>query len=296
MDRREIRFEVGGVRCAAWLFLPDGVERPACVVIGHGFAGFRQVRLDVFAERFVRDGFAAFVFDYRHFGDSEGEPRQLLDIDRQLEDWRAAVEWVRQCPEVDASRIALWGTSFSGGHVLTVAAESDVVAAVIAQVPFVDGFASARLSGFRQGFRLGVAALRDELSALLGGEPRYVPAVGPPGSLAAMTTPDAEAGYLRLMPPGGPWRADVAARVFLSLPLYRPIRHASKIRCPVLFCLAQNDSVTPMSSAVAAAKSVPRAEVREYPVGHFEIYFDEWFERATGDQIEFLRRILDRGE
>lgn len=296
MNREDIRFEVGGTRCAAWLYRPLGIEKPACVIFGHGFAGFRQVRLDVVAERFVENGFAAFVFDYRHFGDSEGEPRQLLDIDQQLTDWRAAIEWVRNHPDLDASRICLWGTSFSGGHVLTVAADSDAVAAVIAQVPFVDGLASARLNGVRQGFRLAKAAVADWLAGRMDRPPRYVPAVGPPGSLAAMTTPDAEAGYLRLMPPGGPWRADVAARVFLSLPFYRPIRHAAKIRCPVLFCLARNDSVTPMSAAVDAAKRTPRAEVREYPVGHFEIYFDEWFDRATGDQVEFLRRALARGE
>jgi fermentation-respiration switch protein FrsA (DUF1100 family) len=78
--------------------------------------GARDQRLDAFAERFARAGLAALVFDYRHFGDSQGEPRQLLDIGRQLADWRAAIGYARTVDGIDPARIALWGSSFSGGH------------------------------------------------------------------------------------------------------------------------------------------------------------------------------------
>ena len=105
-------------------------------------------------------------------------------------------------------------------------------------------------------------------------------------------TPDAEPGYRSLEPPGGPWRFDVAARIFLSLPFYRPGLAASRVRCPILFCLAEQDVVTPIAPALAAAARAPRAEVRRYSVGHFDVYLGDTFEQVVADQVEFLVRHL----
>src|SRR5688572_30315455 len=145
MPRQDITFVSGGKRCAAWLYLPDGATEPApCVVMAHGFGGTRSDAVPAFAERFVEAGLAALVFDYRHFGDSEGEPRQLLDIARQHEDYRAAIAYVRSREEVDAARVALFGSSFSGGHVVHLAARDPSIAAVVSQVPFMDGLLQTR--------------------------------------------------------------------------------------------------------------------------------------------------------
>jgi cephalosporin-C deacetylase-like acetyl esterase len=75
------------------------------------------------------------LFDYRHFGASTGEPRQLLDIARQLDDYRAVIGWARGLDGVDPERIVLWGSSFSGGHALALAAADARIAAVISQAP-----------------------------------------------------------------------------------------------------------------------------------------------------------------
>ncbi|MDN5931699.1 MAG: alpha/beta fold hydrolase, partial [Pseudonocardia sp.] len=122
MSRTEHPFTVDGEQCAAWLFRPDSPGRVPCVVLAHGFGMTRACRLDAWAERFAAAGLAALVFDYRGFGDSGGSPRQVLDIAAQRADWRAAVAHARTTPGIDAGRVALWGTSFSGGHVLAVAA------------------------------------------------------------------------------------------------------------------------------------------------------------------------------
>ena len=96
MTRADITFTSGGLRCAAWLYLPEDAAEPVpCVVMAHGFGGTRADAIPAFAERFAGAGLAALVFDYRHFGDSEGEPRQLLDIGLQLEDWTAAIACAR---------------------------------------------------------------------------------------------------------------------------------------------------------------------------------------------------------
>ncbi len=85
--RHDVSFTSGEDTCAAWLYLPIGVTAPPVVILGHGLGATREMRLDAFAERFAQAGIAALAFTHRHFGDSGGQPRQLLSIKRQLADW-----------------------------------------------------------------------------------------------------------------------------------------------------------------------------------------------------------------
>ncbi|MDW5598344.1 alpha/beta hydrolase [Conexibacter stalactiti] len=300
MLREDVTFDAWGERCAAWLYRPNPQGATAadprgvpCVVMAHGFAGVRDARLDAFAERFSLAGFAVLLFDYRGFGASEGEPRQLLSIPRQLADWAAAIAYARTLDGVDPERIAAWGTSFSGGHVVTTAARDHRLAAAIAQAPFADGVRQAFALPPAQALRLTVAALRDELAARRGAEPRMIPAVGPPGALAAMTSPDAEPGYRAIVPAGSPWRNEVAARIALRLLAYRPIRKAAAVDCPLLVAVCDDDVVTPPEAALRLARAAPRGELVRYPgVGHFDIYVGETFERAVVDQVAFFTEHL----
>jgi fermentation-respiration switch protein FrsA (DUF1100 family) len=291
--REDVRFESAGDRCAAWLYRPaETTTDVPCVVLGHGFAATRDARLDSFAERFADAGYAALVFDYRHFGASEGTPRQLLDIRRQHADWRAAVAFARSLDHVDADRIALWGSSFSGGHVIVTAAADQRVAAVISQVPHASGPATLRQAGAANVARLTLAGLRDQAGALLGRGPHCIPVVGPPGSLAAMNTPDAEPGYLALIPEDSPWKNEFSARVGLRVATYSPLGKAARVRCPLLVQVAVDDATTPPAPARKIAERAPKGELLSYPGAHFDIYFGELFEQVVGDQIDFLRRHL----
>jgi dienelactone hydrolase len=289
--RAEVSFDSSGERCAAWLYRPE--QATACVVLAHGWTGVREQRLDAYAERFAAAGLAALVFDYRHFGASGGEPRSLLDIARQLADWRAAIGYARRLEGIDPERIALWGSSFSGGHVLELAAADPRTAAVVAQVPFVDGFANLLRLGPRQALRLTVEGLRDQAGALAGRRPHMLASVGPPGSKAVMNSPDAEPGFRSLNPPGLKWPNEAAARIALRVGSYRPIRKVPRIACPILFVLAEDDVITPPDLAARAAARAPRAEVRRYPGGHFDPYVGELFERVVTDETEFLVSHLD---
>lgn len=294
MPRTDVTFDSWGDRCAAWLYRPcDAQEdKVPCVVLAHGWSGIREQRLDAYAERFSDAGLAALVFDYRHFGASEGEPRQLLDIRRQLADWAAAIAYARSLEGVDPERIALWGSSFSGGHVQATAARDRRVGAVVCQVPFADGLVNLAFLGIRETLRLTRAGLRDQIGALRGRPPHMIKSVGPPGSLAVMTSPDAEPGFRGLVPNETRWIDEVPARICLRLSAYRPGRQASRIGCPILYCIADQDAVTPPAPALEAAAAAPRGELRRYPVGHFELYVGSWFDRAIADQIEFLARHL----
>jgi len=294
MRRSDVTFQSAGTRCAAWLYRPaeSGGGQTPCVVLAHGFSAVRDQRLDAYAERFVQAGLTALVFDYRYFGDSDGEPRQLLDIRRQLEDWRAAIACARTLEGVDPARIAIWGSSFSGGHVMTLAAHDPSLAAAVSQVAFADGLITLPSLGIGQALRLTREGLRDQVAALRGRPPHMIAAVGPPGSNSVMKKPDAEPGMQAVTLPGSTWRNEVAARIALHVGSYRPARQAGRIRCPILFCVADNDNLTAPGPVLKAAKEAPRAEVKRYPIGHFDIYVGEWFERAVADQTDFLTRHL----
>ncbi|MBX7159839.1 MAG: alpha/beta hydrolase [Acidimicrobiia bacterium] len=293
--RIDVTFGAPGDECAAWWYTPAGVAGPyAAVVMAHGFGGVREARLDAFAERFVDAGLAVLVFDYRNFGASSGSPRQVLDIDKQLADWRAALAYVRGRADVDASRVALWGTSFAGGHVLATAAREPDLAAVVSQVPFVDGLANLTYARIRPRTAAGLvaAAVADSAAALVGLPPVLVPVVGSPGSVAVMTTPDALDGYRALVPDPDAFDDRVAARVVLRVPAYRPGVDAGSIECPLLVCVADTDSVASPEAASAVAGRAPLGELLRYPCGHFDVYVGEWFERAVTDETAFLTRHL----
>ena len=293
--RADVAFDSHGTTCRAWHYVPDGATAALpCVVMAHGFGGTRDASLEPYALRFAAAGMHVLLFDYRHFGASDGQPRQLLSVKKQLQDYAAAVAFARSLRGVDAERVAVWGTSFAGGHALVTAATVPGVAAAVCQCPMMDGLAAVLgivgYAGAGQVLRLTAHGLRDALLAPFG-RAHCIPIVGPPGSLAVMSSPDAEPGYMALCPPG--FRCEVAARVALAVGLYRPVRYAARARCPVLVQICERDSVAPPAAAEQAVAALgSRGEVQRYPIGHFEPYFGAPFERSVSDQLAFLRRHL----
>ena len=293
LTREQVRFRSGDAECAAVLIRPDAPAPAPCVVLGHGFGALKEGGPIRVAERYAGAGYAGLAFDYRHFGESGGEPRQLVDIGRQLDDWRAAVAYARTLDGIDGQRIALWGSSFAGGHVVAIAAGDPRVAAVVSQVPYVDGIPTLLGFGPANILKLTAAGLRDQLGALIGRSPHCIAVVGPPGSTAFMNTPDALPGYEAMYDSGFGWRNEAAARLALWVPLHRPGRRAREVRCPLLVQVAAEDALTPPAPAIEMASSAPRGELLTYAgLGHFDVYRGEPYEQAAADQLEFLDRHL----
>jgi len=292
-QRSEIHFNSEGQRCAAWLYLPQRSPPAPVIVMAHGLGGVRQMRLDAFAERFQAAGYACLVFDYRHFGGSEGQPRQLLDVRKQQADWRSAVAFARALPQVDGQRVVVWGTSFGGGHAIHTGATMQGVSAVIAQCPFTDGPASGLAMNPITALRVTSLSIADQLRAWLGAQPLMVESSGDHRSAALMTARDCLSGYLNLVPRGGvPFENRVAARVALQIMAYRPGRLARRLQCPALFCVCENDTVAPATATLRHVRKAPHGEVRLYQDGHFDIYVGEAFERVVADQLDFLKRHI----
>lgn len=304
-----VRFTSGDAWCDGW-HLPATVDdlrgpggRP-CVVMAHGLGGTRDSGLAPFADALATAGLDVVAFDYRGFGTSGGEDRQVVSTARQVEDYRAALSAAARLAEVDAARLVPWGVSLSGGHVLEVAAEdaratgaAHRVAAAVALTPLVDGPAAARhaLPTHPTGALLGstLDAVRSRAGRLRGRPGRTIPVVGRPGERAALSLAGQHEDYLAIA--GPTWRNEVGADVLLELGRHRPARHAARVRVPMLVQVADLDRSAPPHTAARAAFRA-RAEVRHYPCDHFDVWPGKpWFEAAARHQARFLRRHLTPG-
>ena len=225
-------------------------------------------------------------FDYRHWGDSDGEPRRWFSLRRQLEDWRAAVAHARTLDGVDPDRIALWGMSSAGGHVLLTAADDRQIAAVVSLVPLADGLAfNLRPAPPTVSVRVMWRAVRETITR----RPVIMPVAGPPGTLAANAAPEALDGFERLTA-GTDWRNEVNSSPALAMFTYRPVRRAGNIVAPILLQAGEYDGMAPYAPIEKVASMAPHAELIRYPMDHFGCFSPEHIDRVAADQIEFLHR------
>ncbi|KAK0519899.1 hypothetical protein OC834_007232 [Tilletia horrida] len=292
--RQDVTFRSGRETCAAWLYPRPASSGPApspAIVLGHGLGGVKEMRLDAYGARFQRAGYTVLVFDYRYFGGSSGRPRQLLSIGAQLADWAAAIAYVRSLDAVDPQRVGVFGTSFGGGHVMSMAVRDPTLACAISQCPFTSGLASTGTVGMLVLPFIAIRAVLDQLLGLFTRRSIHVKLAGRPGEVALMNQPDVTSGYLGLA------KKDhinsVAARIALWLPLYFPGWAARKARIPIFVAICGQDSVAPPGPTLAYAKRIPRGEWKVYEdLGHFTIYTGDGFERAMVDYLAFLDRHI----
>jgi pimeloyl-ACP methyl ester carboxylesterase len=293
VEREKVRFVSGDAECAAWLY-PG--SNGACVIMAGGFGVTKEPATDKFASRFRDAGFTVLAFDYRRLGESGGLPRLVQPVGDLLADWQAAVDFAPTLPGVSPDRLAIWGFSASGGHVLRVAARNPQLAAAIAQTPNADGLAATRNAARYQKplamLRFTGIGITDAIGSLAGLPPRLVPLAGRPGSVALLTTPDSGDSDLAFGADSYPdWQRLVAARSALRLGFYKPGRYASRIRCPLQIIVCDRDQSALAEPAARAARRAPQAELVRLPGGHYAPFLEE-HDRAVEAQLSFLRRHL----
>lgn len=298
-SRRVLTFPCSGVKCQAWLYVPKhSKEKPPVIVAAHGVGCQKDMALAHYGDRFAKAGFATFIFDYRTFGGSEGEPRQWASPSRHLDDFVSAVQYIKAelGDVVDVNRVNLWGTSFSGGHVLTLAGSRlrDDITSVVAQVPFTDGTAFLLDNLKRRPLvvvRAIMAGLHDALRGLVHYPPAYVPLTGERGSFSLLDiTPEDSRAFYGTHPPvrQGGWRNAVRAIIALES-LYRPIRHIPNIRAPLLYLAATNDTLIPLESVTKAVRATPDGQLYTVKSSHFGVYSGVPFPYLVQHTIAFLR-------
>jgi fermentation-respiration switch protein FrsA (DUF1100 family) len=295
-SRKDVSFKVKETSLSAWLYLPENLSAPVpCIIMGHGLGGTKAMGLDQYAVRFQEAGLAVLAFDYRHLGESDGEPRQLIWIPYQLQDYLAAIEYARSLDEIDPARIALWGTSFSGGHVIVIAAKDNKIACVCSQVPWLDSHEAGRealkRTGIKQALRMVPHGQRDFVRSWFGLSPHKIPIAGKPGSIAVIADSEAWNGYGEFAPED--FINETCARIVIRMDKYRPVKYVAKVRCPVLLQITDKDISHPLSSVEKIERRLGKlAEVIHYPIAHFDIYTGDNFEKAVNDQLAFYKKHL----
>jgi len=297
MTRRDIAFDAEGVTLRGWFYPAEGASGPAAtVVMAHGFSAVKEMYLDSFAEVFAAAGLNALVFDNRNFGASDGEPRQEIDPWAQVRDYRHAITYAGTLPEVDPKRIGIWGSSYSGGHVLVVGAIDRRVKAVVSQVPLISGRANIRalvradfIAGFREMFDA------DRLARFEGKPPAMVPVVDKdPLAASALPTPDSWEWFSQTGETRAPsWRNEVTLRTVEMLGEYEPGIYLPYISpTPLLLLIAEGDHLTPSEFAIAAFDEAHQPkELVIMPGGHFDAY-TKGLEASSGPARDWFLRHL----
>lgn len=294
-ERTQMSFESNGLNCAGYLYRPLNLgDRLPCVILANGFSNTMDWILPAYAERFAEAGFAVLIFDYRYFGESERQPRQLIDVKQQREDIRSAIRFARTLPGIDADRIALWGSSLGGGHVIAVAAEEPSIAAVIAQVPGLDMVSKEARATINVptsvSLKLLGAAVRDAIQGFLGLPPYYAKVFGDRGEIGVFSDPRLKPRFAALMKGSRTWRNEFTPRFYLALPRYQP-GMMEKLHMPLLVCVAEQEVYSNPDFQTKIAQQAPRGEVLTYPGEHFDFYHG-LFEQVVADEIAFLQRHL----
>lgn len=286
MARRDIEFNAEGVLLRGWFYPAEGLSGAApTIVMAHGFSAVKEMYLDHYAEVFAAAGLNALVFDNRNFGASDGEPRQEINPWAQIWDYQHAITYATTLPEVDATRIGVWGSSYSGGHVLVVGAIDRRVKAVVSQALLVSGHDNFRAL-VRADFISGIRTLfaEDRLTRFRGGAPAMIPVVAEdPLAPSALPTPDSwqwftETGRTR----AASWHNEVTLRSIEMFAAYEPGTYLPWISpTPVLMIVAQQDHLTPAELAIAAYERANEPKKLVFlPGGHFDAYIKD-FEKSS---------------
>lgn len=277
---------------AADFYRPKNIKNPAIIIMAHGFAALRQFGLVKFAQRFAQAGYAVVLFDYRHWGGSTGQPRELVSLDDQQNDWKTVINYLKSQKSLSTRKMVLWGTSLSGGYVLSLAAELKNIHAVIAQTPYVDGAETAKNYPLQYLPKALKLSSQDYMGAKVGLTSKTLPVVSA-DSLCIMPSQDCYHGFMSIIPPDYYWSGEVPARVFFNLIRYRPILTLRSIHIPVLFIAAKHDGWIPIESSREAATNIaPFVDYYEWDIAHFEIYHGVWLEKAISTQLEFLHQHI----
>jgi fermentation-respiration switch protein FrsA (DUF1100 family) len=296
----EVAFRAdGNVQLTGNLYIPTAGHGPfPGVTMSVGYGGVKEQGALPYAEAFARAGFVVLFHDHRGFGGSEGEPRQDINPWRQIDDWRRAITCLQSRPEVDADRIGLWGSSFSGGHALVLGATDTRLKAVVSQVPTISG----HQQWLRRHSPIAATALEasfasDDLAQLNGEEPRRIALVADDGvTPATYTDPEAVSFYLQPIP-DGLWENHVTLRSSRAARTYEPGIYVDKVSpTPLLMVVGDNDRVTPTDLALTAYQNaLPPKELVTFSGGHFDAYLSQ-FETTSGAAVRWFRRHLNQDD
>jgi fermentation-respiration switch protein FrsA (DUF1100 family) len=296
--RSDVEFKTeDGVMLRGWHYRPDGGSGPwPTIVMAHGYSAVKEMYLDRFAEAFAAAGLAAIVFDNRNFGASDGEPRQEIDPWQQINDYRDAISYAQTLPQTRGDRIGVWGSSYSGAHVIVLGAIDRRIKCVAAQVPLISGHRNARRL-IRSDFVAGVeaACAEDRRSRYAGKPPGMIPVVSEdPAGPAALPTPDSWQWFTETGRTRAPaWKNEVTLRSIELFLAYEPGAYISYVSpTPLLMVVALGDHLTVVDEALAAYEQALQPKKLVALKGmHFDAYVADFANASAAARDWFVEHL-----
>jgi len=298
-NRQDITFTSVGKKLLGWLYVPSGMkqgEKRPTIVMAHGWSAVKEMFLDDYAAKFSNAGFVVVVFDYRNFGDSEGEPRSHIDPSMQLEDYKNAITWATLQPMVDVNRIGIWGSSYSGAHVLHLGAFDRRVKCVVSQVPLVnatDNFRRLVRADHFPGTQAWLAA--DRAEEYTTGKINYLPVVDEQGKPSALPTQDSYEWFIKTGQTRAPkWQNRNTVRSLELALEYNPGANIHLISpTPLLMVVAQQDVLTPTDLAIEAyGRARDPKQLVILSGGHFDAYTGAGFQQSSTPALNWFKQHL----
>ncbi|KAF7792667.1 hypothetical protein EIP86_003764 [Pleurotus ostreatoroseus] len=271
-----------------WLYKPDGPGPYPVVVAGHGMTLEKEAGLAVFGERWAAEaGFASLILDYRGFGSSDGQPRNLIVLEKQVQDFRSVIEWARARPETfRTDKIVVMGSALSG----------TVVADLVVHDGELAGYAT--LTALPANPRVLFWSTVDYLCGKLGLSPVFIKAVGKPNEFAFLNRPSCHQGFCAMYENGTSTKTFpevdnvLAPRLAFEMMSWRPPLKDAK--CPLLVVAGRNDDMIPMHVTQKVAHDAGEKICLEwYSGGHFDVLEGgSAYEFNMQAQLQFLRSLL----
>jgi len=296
--RKDVEFKTeDGVTLRGWLYLADQAHgRMPVIVMAHGFSAVKENYLDKYAEVYAEAGFAALVFDNRNFGASDGKPRQHIDPLRQVADYRDAITYASTLPEVDDTRIGIWGSSYSGAHVLVAGALDRRVKCVVSQAPLISGHRNARRLIRSDMISAVQAMFVEDRKARYAGKPHaMIPVVSnDPNVPCALPTPDSHQWFTETAKLRAPaWRNEVTLQSVELFTEYEPGAYIEYISpTPLLMVVAAGDHLTVSDEAIAAyGRALEPKKLVLLPGGHFDAYVKDFAETSSAARDWFVEHL-----
>jgi fermentation-respiration switch protein FrsA (DUF1100 family) len=295
--RKNVMFTSRRLQCSGLLYVPDnlntGQKLPA-IVAANGLSAVKEQVLPDIAERFAAAGFVTLVFNYRFFGDSEGEPRNQLFPLEMVEDYRNAITWISRETEVDPQRIGIWGTSYSAGLVLYVGTFDRRVKAVVGQVPAI----------FSPGYRYtkdpakwnsdGEFLLQDRIERYKTGVVNYVKVVAPQGQRCVLRGEKAYDFFMSKQATAPNWRNQLTVESLEKIREFDPVSSVYLMSpTPLLLIPAGNDELIPSEVVMMVYEKVSEPKtILTLPITHFEIYHEPWLSKAADAAVNWFEKHL----
>lgn len=294
---RSIEFTVDGDVVRGTFYLPEHLPNIVLpgVVFGHGWSMVAGGDLEDYAKAIVNKGFAALTFDYRNLGKSDGTPRQHIDPTKQVEDFKAGISFLRQQAEVDPERIGVWGSSYGGGHVLSIAATDPRVRCVVSQVPTISSWRAAKNRMEPALWKAQWQAFTDEREAIFTGSEMRTQITTSENPADNAAYPD-KGSFVYMTSEGKrcpEWRNYTTLASLELARNYEPGAYIYRITdTPVLMIIASHDITTPHELQRDAFKDLSSTkQLLEVDGGHYSVY-QEHFEKTSSAAANWFEKHL----